>query len=292
MSKSTIRSYTRHWHYFQLFLTNRLQATTALPIPTLHIALFIAHLHDKNLSSSTIRSYITTISFMHKLGNFTDPTKACLITKTILGLKNSQVQLSQRLPITKNILQKIIQAISFATNDRYVKILYTALFLFTYHACLRVGEVAQSCQKMHALTLNQITQIKTKSGFGYEIKFLSYKHSKNQTPTFHLLPSNKNLCPVAALSSYLAVRPTGQGSLFIHQNKKSVTRQQVSQFLKLCLKLQGYDPQHYNTHSLRIGQATQLANDNTHSNIIKATGRWKSSAYHKYIQPSYFVLPN
>ena len=188
MSKSTIRSYIRHWHYFQLFLTNSIQATTALPIPSLNIALFIAHLHDKHLASSTIRSYITTISFMHKLGNFTDPTKSCLITKALLGLKNSQVKLSHRLPITKNILQKIIQAISFATNDRYVKILYTALFLFTYHACLRVGEVAQSCQKMHALTLNQITQIKTKSGFGYKNQISLLQTLKKSNTHFPLTP--------------------------------------------------------------------------------------------------------
>ena len=47
----------------------------------------------------------------------------------------------------------------------------------------------------------------------------------------------------------------------------------------------------YNTHSFRIGRATQLAKDNETEATIKSTGGWKSAAYNKYIRPNNSALP-
>ena len=291
MAKSTKKAYIRNWNYFYNFLENITQQVPVLPVHTQHVALFIAHLYNQNLRSSTIKSYISTISFVHKIGNLEDPTKTFLIKKAIIGQKRKESKPSYKLPITRNILHKLVQAVPFASDSSYDQVIFKAIFLFTFYACLRIGEVVEAQEKMHTLQIHQISPINTKQGQGYKVKFSSYKHSYNLTPTFHLQPTNSKYCPVNALSSFLAMRPKVQGPLFIFKNKKPVSRQNVSLFLKTCLKLQGFNDKYYSTHSFRIGRATQLAKENIHDNIIKSTGRWKSQAFQGYVRPSHFVLP-
>ena len=105
------------------------------------------------------------------------------------------------------------------------------------------------------------------------------------------MPTTGFFCPVKALSSFLAVRPAGEGPLFVDEFNVPVKRSHFSNFLKQCIELAGYPKHLYNTHSFRIGRTTQLAQDNTYESIIKRTGRWKSKAYHKYIRPQQFTLP-
>ena len=292
MSNSSFKSYIRHWNYFSEFLHSVLHQKVYLPIHSQHIAMFIAHLHTKDLQHSTIKSYLSALSFIHKAGNLPDPVNTHLVRKSMIGIKNLQtVKTSMRLPITKHVLKCILSAIPYATNNPYMQCMYRALFLLTYYACLRVGEVVLADQKLHVLQIQQLTPVKSDTGVGYDIAYKSYKHSHNQTPTLRLLASKDKPCPVNALSSFLAVRSSGDGQVFIDQRNQPITRKQFSKFLKVCLQIEGYSFNNYNTHSFRIGRVTELAKANALEAIIKSTGRWKSSAFQKYIRPSYFTLP-
>ena len=191
-------------------------------------------------------------------------------------------------PITGVILHRLLRAIPFATPLRYDQLLYSALFLISYHACMRAGEVVHSGTSSHTL---QVSQISVVEGKGLQISFLSYKHNKGQQPKMVLKPQVGLFCPVAALQSFLKIRGKGDGPLFLKKNGRPLKRLEFSNFLKECLELEGLPAKQFNTHSFRIGRATQLARDKASEATIKATGRWKSNAYQKYIRPCHFTLP-
>lgn len=236
---------------------------------------------------------MSAISLRHKLKNLTDNTSSSLVSKTLLGIANKQNSAPRTLlPITRNTLHKLIDSLQYVTAHKYDYYLYKALFLLTHYACLRVGEAVQSHDPTHTLNIKQFSVVTHAKRSAYKISFLSYKHSHGRTPTHLLTPSPKNqYCPVAALTKYISSRAQNPGPLFQDLNGKPLTRQQFCNILKKTLE-QAQLPSHkYNTHSFRIGRATQLAMEGVSKTTIKSTGRWQSSAYLKYIKPSYFTLP-
>ena len=84
---------------------------------------------------------------------------------------------------------------------------------------------------------------------------------------------------------YLAVRPKVDGPLFCHFNHEKVTRYQVCKVLKSALSFLGYNENEYNTHSFRIGAATNAAEMGKSDEQIMIMGRWNSkTSYKRYIR--------
>ena len=74
---------------------------------------FIAYLFIRNYSPSSIASYISAISFVHKSNSLTDPINSFLIKKILKGEQNLKGKTDTRLPITKDILIKLMTALPF-----------------------------------------------------------------------------------------------------------------------------------------------------------------------------------
>ena len=131
--------------------------------------------------------------------------------------------------------------------------------------------------------MSQITTKYFQIRKGYEIKFNSYKHSSGNSTIFNLLPTGNSLCPVDSMHSYLSVCGNFTGPIFGNRNHKPLTRIEFSNFLKETLEIAGFNSQHYNTHYFRICRATELAINGASDQVIRTTGRWKSTAYMGYI---------
>ena len=117
--------------------------------------------------------------------------------------------------------------------------------------------------------------------------FTSYKHSRSGS-TFILTSARQTrFCPVNALEEYVQLRGSTSGNLFkANSSGQSLDWQYFSNALKIALLHDlGMPAWEYNTHSFRIGHATQLAPENARDNTIRSVGRWHSNAYHSYIQP-------
>jgi hypothetical protein len=67
-------------------------------------------------------------------------------------------------------------------------------------------------------------------------------------------------------------------------NNQNLTRYELSKMLRNALALTGYNPDECNTHSLRIGAATQSFLNWMDKKTILANGRWKSSCYKRYVR--------
>lgn len=287
---STILYYNKCYDRFQTFLRDHSLPQNP-PFYTAHIALFVSFLFSQKLSLSTIRTHLGAIAFHLKLNSFGDNTKDFLITRILKGINSSQLKRPKLFPINKELLHKLCDNVIFLTNSCFTRALFRAILLFAYYGCFRIGEIVKSRNPSHTLLIENVSIQTKRSRQSLIVTLLSFKHSKDQT-SFILDPlSEKLYCPVVAFLQYLTLRPKISGPVFIAENLKVVTRDFVATNLKRCLKLAGSDPKVFNTHSLRVGRATDLAMAGTPDQVIKQTGRWRSDAYLNYIRFDLFSLP-
>lgn len=188
-----------------------------------------------------------------------------------------------RLPITLQLLNKIIPTLQTVCNTIYETKLFTAAFTLAFHALLRIGEFTVSkgntpatIIQFHDITMQQ-TNIQ-----------LTICHSKTDQlgvgANLQIPASNGVACPFAAMHAYLHMRTSQTGPLFIHFEGQPLTRYQFITILKRCLNAIGVDSSNYNSHSFRIGAATTLAIQGVHSDVIQGSGRWRSNAFRTYIR--------
>jgi len=280
--------YQRHWDSFTTFCASTLQNTSFPAAPT-SVALFITHLSQRNLAIRTIRTYTSAISFVHKLNGHIDPATSFLVTKTIQGLSNSAPPGRTPLrPITRDLLYHLLDAIPFCAQSHYYNTMWAALFQLCYHALLRVGEAVVAATSQHTLAFSDLNLTPSSA----TITFRSFKHSQNATRSVTIKADpTPTRCPIEALQKYLRIRHNKPGPLFLDHNAMPINRATFSAFLKTTLAFANMQPDHYNTHSFRIGRTTQLAQDQHTQETIRMAGRWKSSAYRTYIRTDNLQLP-
>nr|XP_022334289.1 uncharacterized protein LOC111131174 isoform X2 [Crassostrea virginica] len=127
---------------------------------------FVLHSSSSGLAYSTVRSYLSAISFHCKLQSVPDPTPEFLVTKLLQGMKRLKHKADTRLPITKTILHSIIQILPIICTNAFEATLFSAAFSLAFHGFLRVGELTVNTRKghhqntiqIHNLSINQDTQ--------------------------------------------------------------------------------------------------------------------------------------
>ena len=98
------------------------------------------------------------------------------------------------------------------------------------------------------------------------------------------------LCPVAAVLSYMVSRGSQPGPFFKFSDGRSLTRERFVVAVREALAAAGYVGAHYAGHSFRIGAATTAARQGLQDSLIKTLGRWESAAYTLYIRTPPEVL--
>ena len=141
MVDSTWKTYKTAFESFQSFrkLYN-LQDTW--PAPLCDLLFYIAYMSHTGLSVSTITTYISGISTMHKLNGQTDNTKSFLVTNILEGSKRkSSPKADLRLPVSMNLLKRLIQTLPFVCTSVYESTMFASAFSLYFFGLLRVGEI-------------------------------------------------------------------------------------------------------------------------------------------------------
>ena len=122
------------------------------------------------------------------------------------------------------------------------------------------------------------------------IHMKQFKHSK-QPVTLTIKPSNLKLCPVGALQKYLGLRGKRPCPLFLNPSKHPVQSIVFTNILKRVVVLSGLSSNQYKPHSFRIGATTWAHSLNMSDSKIQSLGRWRSTAYKKYISVPLIPAP-
>ena len=91
--------------------------------------------------------------------------------------------------------------------------------------------------------------------------------------------TDNELCPVAAMLSYLSVRGRSHGPLFQFSDGFPLTRLKLVNHLRSGLVKAKIEHSKYNGHSFRIGAATTTASCGLEDSLIQTLGRWKTVAF-------------
>ena len=84
---------------------------------------------------------------------------------------------------------------------------------------------------------------------------------------------------MAALETYLGYRRITPGVIFTHRTGHPLKAAEVNSLLRVALPGLGIS-----NHSLRIGGSTTASKRGVTDQALRAAGRWKSTAYQKYVR--------
>ena len=267
----------------------------SLPVSVVDVCNYIGNLFLKNYSASSIASHMSAISYVHKILDLQDPTQTFITKKILKGCQASVPMRDTRLPITPNILRKLLNALAHTVPQYFLRTLLRALFLLAFHAFLRLGEVAvKSLQKSHLVLQRQDVTFEYDGPRLASVQIIMREHktNKDHAPlviSLQAIPDSP-FCPVNALFVYLNCSKHTSGPLFQTIDALPISYSKVSAHLKSAVQFIGLDPNNFKGHSFRIGAATYAASLGFSENLIQKLGRWNSDAFRRYIRINSFKL--
>ena len=225
------------------------------------------HAFAASLNFRTLSRRVTAIKNWHLYQDQFDPTTNPLVKKTLTGIKNTHGQPKQKAPpLTLEQLTKIAQY--FQAQNKWTAIRNNALIQIGFFGAFRRSELV-------ALRWENIYFVDE----GIEILIPKSKTDQGGEGQVCAIPfGNKNLCPVTALKQWQTVCEKDSGSVFSksQKNTEAIKPNQVNQIIKTvaqACKLPQAD--HYSSHSLRRGFATEASKKGASFGAIMRQGRWK-----------------
>ena len=102
------------------------------PATESQIACFLSYCFQQGFSPSSVSTYLSAISFIHKMIQFSDPTQSFFIKKIVNGFRRLRSRSDVRAPITYDILVKICQVLPFVCYNTYEALLFKTTFSLAY----------------------------------------------------------------------------------------------------------------------------------------------------------------
>lgn len=291
LAPSTRRTYNSAKRRYMKFCTEK--RLSLLPASEQQLCQFVSSLAMEKLCHSTLKGYLAAIRHLHIEGGYGDPgiSSMARLEQVMKGIKAVQAKLPKkppRLPITPELLLLMKQSWKQAGVNWDSVMLWAAASL-CFFGFLRSGEITvpsdSSFDQGAHLTFADIAVDSTSNPKVLRARIKASKMDPFRVGVnIFVGKTGDELCPVAAVLAYMAVRGAGPGPFFRFQDGRYLTRARLVDKLKSALTAGGVDCTRYSGHSFRSGAATAAAKQGISESTIKMLGRWKSSAYQLYIK--------
>ena len=289
LASSTRGTYSTGFRRFTKFCSR--YKVSSLPASKLTVTYFAVSLSRK-LAPSTIRIYTAAIRAAHRENALPDPTHRNLQLSLVLRAirrRHLPTQSKQREPITPRLLAQMLRHLCHSPSlGRHDQRMLSAAFTLAFHGFLRVSEFTMPPHTRFNPRFHPVT-----SHVALHRRYFTFFIPRSKTDQFHRghtirlsRSTQPPICPVRHMRAYMrTMRQTPPGPLFTFSDGRPLTRRMCLHYLRRSLKHSGHNPQHYNTHSFRIGAATTAAHEGATESTIQHLGRWRSSAVKAYIRP-------
>ena len=239
----------------------------------------MANQFRKGKAPATITSMLSAISYNHKILGFSSPVDSFPVKTALKGLRRSRVPDSRK-PITLNLLMDLVRAskvVLDSTEWQCFSTVCCVLFFGFFRISELLGEERRQVKPMRRSQA-------VRDGRSYRL-LLTRSKTSDQPATVKLSAQNsKAICPVRALDTYLQQVPGKRGVLFRDGHSTPLTPQRFRRQLAVVLQSLGRPPAQYPPHSFRIGAATHAAELGLSDAEIRHLGRWRSSAFLRYVR--------
>ena len=152
------------------------------PVPVDHLIKYISYLSLVGFSVSTITTYKSAVSYVHKIRHITDTTKRFILTKMMEGIKRERNSSDLRSPITISLLCRLVSILSNVCSSDYEASMFSTAFTLSFFGLLWVGEFTANTYKDESdrpLQINDIRLLATPPRIQLHQEFNS---TKNSTP--------------------------------------------------------------------------------------------------------------
>lgn len=264
---------------------------TPLPVSQAVLCRFVAWLHTRNLSPSSTQQYLSAVRYYQIMVGGPDPSLSDMpqLHYILTAVRRTQPIHTRpsRLPVTPDVLTQLYTTWSSPPVSPDAHMLWAACCL-GFFAFLRSGEFTCPSLAAYSPAMLSPRDIQVDDHANPTCVFVTLRSSKTDIfgrgQTLCIGSTGNHLCPVAALLSYLALQTPGPGTLFVYQSGQLLSRQSLVHEVRRALVASGRDLSRYNGHSFRIGAATTAAVVGLPDSLIQALGRWRSSAFLRYIR--------
>lgn len=283
MAQSTTIAYENALSVFDTFrLKNHMEIIW--PPHLEQLVKFIAYSSLNNRAPRTVKLYVSGIGFHCKLKNVEDVTQKFIVRKLLNGLERSVSMKDSRLPVTLDLLHKILSVLPVICLSKYEEIMFKALFTTAFFGFMRVSEPVASNKNSISEHVLLTQNIAVDSGFLRVFISSSKTDQQGKGVSLNIPVVKGQCCPVTAVQQFMRIRPPYSGPFFCHFSGQPVTRYQFSAVLKKALSSLGIGNLNIRSHSFRIGAATEAALAGLPDKEIRILGRWQSSTFKSYIR--------
>ena len=262
------------------------------------LAAWVAHLADRLVSFSTIKSYLTGLKSAHiDIGFviFDDSFFHPMLQRVVAGIRKlrGEANTHEREPLTRGLLLRVLPLLD--TSTQYGATLHAA-FCLAFAGFLRIGEFTYSKNDLSDPEFDRWHITRGSVTLHKDHMELSLPSSKTDPFRRGILltiaAADDDACPVRSLRHLLERFPTDSLSapLFFTSSREYFTRQFVIDTLRALLARLGIDG-HFSGHSFRRGAATWARIAGLSEEEIMLLGRWKSDSWRLYVKthPSYII---
>jgi hypothetical protein len=136
----------------------------------------------KDLSANTAKSYISAVGFKCKITGCSDVTQNFIVHKVLEGMKRLKNRADTRLPITPDILQRIVSILPSICFNMHENKLFKVAFTLAYWGLFRVGEITLSNKKnINNILSNNDVHIVAIQNLGLQIIYSTSSNSCSKT---------------------------------------------------------------------------------------------------------------
>ena len=254
------------------------------------VASYAAFLVDQGRQSATIKSYVSAIKYVLKADDYSWNESKMLLQSITRACRIENDIYKARYPIRVGLLEIILFEINRCYHDQpYLKILYQTLFAISYYGLFRIRELTvgdhqlKACDVHIADNKDKILLIpRTLKTHGKESKPQEIKITRNYDKARTI-----NFCPFLLMRTFMAYRGTyitDSEGFFIFRDGSGVAACQACKVLCKVLESLNLNPKLYDTHSFRIGKASDMLKCQIPISKIKQIGRWRSNAVFRYLR--------
>ena len=287
LAQSTQRVYASGKREYLAFC--RAFDTPPLPATEQKLVKFTAFLANQGLKHQTMKSYLSATRHLQIECGGGDPRVESmpLLELALRGAKREQAGAAKRtrLPITPRVLSRLRDVWSLEASDPDIVMMWAVCCVGFFRSGELVVSDSGAFDPNQHLSFRDVTVDDPKHPNRI---FLRIKQSKTDPfrkgITICLSKTGQQLCPVAALLSYLVMRGKEDGPLFHLRGGGPLMRAQLVSRLRRALSWAGLDPEKYGGHSFRVGAATTAAMCGVPVDVIKTLERWRSQAYQLHIR--------
>ena len=292
---STKKMYYGVWKHLNKFL---LRLDHIPPVWEDRVALYCAYLiHECGRKSTTVRSYLSAIKSVLIDDGYNWCKNKLLLSSITKACKKEYDVLRDRRPIQISILELLLMQIERKfqqENQTYLESIFKTAFAVAYYGLFRIGEITMS---NHTVKAADVHEDRNHKKFLFLLRS-SKTHSKADRPQKIKIESastdravgkfaNRIFCPVELIREYLNLRGPYQDEseqFFVFSDGSPLKPCHFRDLLKKLLRNLDLDPDLYDTHSFRIGRATDLLKLGYSVESIQKMGRWSSDAVFDYLR--------